>query len=331
MSFDVEPATTGIVTASATARQRSRFSGSERVGDSPVVPVTTKPSLPCSASHLARVTAPSRSSAPSASNGVAIAVRTAPKRPGPLMSAGYRHPPRKARPITTDMQRCRGASPRGTAGAGDRRHRRVDSRPAGHGIRAVRRGAGGPARTNLIGRRSEITEVAKLVTDNRPVTIVGPGGTGKSRLAVEVATELLADLPDGARWVDRAAASRSSSLTECSERSPWQLGISTQPPNTPRGCTRWLGTSATRLRTSHPPRVPSASPSAARTWTSCPRWPTGCNGSSTKGSTHRGSSSPMESPASPSPQQTTSRKRNGNSVSPSTLRHPTSPGNSRPT
>ena len=40
------PAMTGTVTASATHRQRSAFSPSVSTGDSPVVPATTKPSLP---------------------------------------------------------------------------------------------------------------------------------------------------------------------------------------------------------------------------------------------------------------------------------------------
>ena len=48
---------TGTVTASATARQRSTFSSSERTGPSPVVPATTSPSLPWAASQRARVTA----------------------------------------------------------------------------------------------------------------------------------------------------------------------------------------------------------------------------------------------------------------------------------
>src|SRR6266496_1776013 len=70
-------------TASTTARTSSAFSASVVVGPSPVVPLTTRPSLPsstrCSASSCARF----RSSAPSASKGVAIAVSTRPNgRPG---------------------------------------------------------------------------------------------------------------------------------------------------------------------------------------------------------------------------------------------------------
>ena len=40
-------------------------------------------------------------------------------------------------------------------------------------------------------------ELAKLVSDNRLVTLTGAGGTGKTRLAVQVATELLDETGDG--------------------------------------------------------------------------------------------------------------------------------------
>ena len=75
-----EPATTGIVTASATASHSVSFSASLIVGASPVVPAMTRPSLPWSWSQRARATAPSTSSDPSSVNGVTIAVATRPKR-----------------------------------------------------------------------------------------------------------------------------------------------------------------------------------------------------------------------------------------------------------
>ena len=80
VSFVPEPATIGIVTASATVSHRVSFSASVSVGDSPVVPASTRPSLPCSWSQRARATAPSTSSEPSPVNGVTIAVATRPNR-----------------------------------------------------------------------------------------------------------------------------------------------------------------------------------------------------------------------------------------------------------
>lgn len=59
--------------------------------------------------------------------------------------------------------------------------------------------------TTLIGRGEEVRTVAELVHEHRLVTLLGPGGIGKTRLAVASANELLADFDDGVCWVDLAA------------------------------------------------------------------------------------------------------------------------------
>ena len=55
--------------------------------------------------------------------------------------------------------------------------------------------------TRFIGRRRESAEVRGLLRTARLVTLTGPGGTGKTRLAQEVGTEALADFADGVFWV----------------------------------------------------------------------------------------------------------------------------------
>ncbi|SON63567.1 Putative HTH-type transcriptional regulator [Mycobacterium simulans] len=57
--------------------------------------------------------------------------------------------------------------------------------------------------TNFVGRCAQITEVRQLATGNRLVTLTGVGGVGKTRLAVQVATQLAGEL-DGAWYVDLA-------------------------------------------------------------------------------------------------------------------------------
>ena len=53
------------------------------------------------------------------------------------------------------------------------------------------------ALTTFIGRREETADVERLVSTNRLVTLLGSGGVGKSRLALQVAAELIPDFSDG--------------------------------------------------------------------------------------------------------------------------------------
>ena len=55
--------------------------------------------------------------------------------------------------------------------------------------------------TPLVGRSRELAEATQLVRSHRLVTLVGPGGSGKTRLALQVATETVEDFPDGVFWV----------------------------------------------------------------------------------------------------------------------------------
>lgn len=59
--------------------------------------------------------------------------------------------------------------------------------------------------TSFIGRELEMVEVKKLLLTQRLVTLTGAGGSGKTRLALQVAADLLDDYPDGVWLVDLAA------------------------------------------------------------------------------------------------------------------------------
>jgi predicted ATPase/tRNA A-37 threonylcarbamoyl transferase component Bud32 len=60
------------------------------------------------------------------------------------------------------------------------------------------------ALTSFIGRKREAAEIRRLLGQARLVTLAGPGGCGKTRLAIQVAKDLLVDTPGGTWLVDLA-------------------------------------------------------------------------------------------------------------------------------
>lgn len=64
--------------------------------------------------------------------------------------------------------------------------------------------------TDLIGRAEAARDVRTLVGAHRLVTLVGPGGVGKTRLAIEAARTLLTEHPDGAWFVELAGIEATS-------------------------------------------------------------------------------------------------------------------------
>jgi predicted ATPase/class 3 adenylate cyclase len=85
----------------------------------------------------------------------------------------------------------------------------LDAPGAATGRRALewarRRGRPLPAQlTSFIGRERELGEVAGLLARDRLVTLAGPGGSGKTRLAVLVADRLLPQFDDGVFFVPLA-------------------------------------------------------------------------------------------------------------------------------
>ena len=55
--------------------------------------------------------------------------------------------------------------------------------------------------TPLIGRERELEDLAARLRDHRLVTLVGPGGTGKTRLALQAAADAVEEFEHGVWWV----------------------------------------------------------------------------------------------------------------------------------
>jgi predicted ATPase len=59
--------------------------------------------------------------------------------------------------------------------------------------------------SSFVGREREVAEVVALLRGSRLVTLAGPGGTGKTRLAIEAASELVPEFKAGVFWVGLSA------------------------------------------------------------------------------------------------------------------------------
>lgn len=67
--------------------------------------------------------------------------------------------------------------------------------------------------TSFVGRTEELSELRSLIGSNRHLTVCGPGGVGKTRLALQAVAEETQDFPDGLWWVDLSATTDPSLLT----------------------------------------------------------------------------------------------------------------------
>jgi len=80
--------------------------------------------------------------------------------------------------------------------------------------------------TSFVGRGAQMTDLEKLLVDNRLVTLTGAGGAGKTRLAVEIAARIAAEFGDGVRYVDLAPITHPAVVAVAVARA---LGLPDQP------------------------------------------------------------------------------------------------------
>jgi len=68
--------------------------------------------------------------------------------------------------------------------------------------------------TRFVGRRHELTEAKRLLSTTRLLTLTGPGGVGKTRLALQLAAEVQRAFPDGVWLVELAELTEPALLTQ---------------------------------------------------------------------------------------------------------------------
>ncbi|MBT2212628.1 LuxR family transcriptional regulator [Actinomadura sp. NEAU-AAG5] len=68
--------------------------------------------------------------------------------------------------------------------------------------------------TSFVGRREELSEIARLLDRCRLVTLMGPGGVGKTRLSLRAAASLAGSFRDGVAFVDLSALHEPGLLTQ---------------------------------------------------------------------------------------------------------------------
>ena len=95
--------------------------------------------------------------------------------------------------------------------------------------------------TTFLGREHEMAEVIDLLERSRLLTLTGPGGTGKTRLSLEVARRSMDRFPDGVYFVELASITR---------RGPGPADRGAWPSTCPTGAVglRWSASPITLAR-----------------------------------------------------------------------------------
>ena len=85
--------------------------------------------------------------------------------------------------------------------------------------------------TTFVGRDDAVKRITATVTDHRLITLTGVGGVGKTRLALQVAAEVLPEFTDGAWICELASVASGEAMVEVIAAA---FGIATQPGLSPK-------------------------------------------------------------------------------------------------
>ncbi len=126
----------------------------------------------------------------------------------------------------------KGTSPDQSPPRGDRGLRVVDNAGAEPSLHSTAQAPVNlpPYLSSFVGREQEIAEVKRLISGTRLLTLTGPGGCGKTRLAVAVASEVAEGFEDGAWWASLAPLSDPHLVPQAVASA---LGVRESPGRTP--------------------------------------------------------------------------------------------------
>jgi len=91
--------------------------------------------------------------------------------------------------------------------------------------------------TNFVGREAEMRDVRELLASHRLMTLTGAGGVGKTRLALQVATQIVGEFDNGAWYVDLTLVTDANLLPTVVARA---LGLPDQPGLSTTATLRWF-------------------------------------------------------------------------------------------
>jgi predicted ATPase/DNA-binding CsgD family transcriptional regulator len=83
--------------------------------------------------------------------------------------------------------------------------------------------------TRLVGRENALAELRSLVWRTRALTLCGPGGAGKTRLAIALADAIRPDFIGGAWWIDLSAVMTPGLVPQAVAATVFERGISSDP------------------------------------------------------------------------------------------------------
>ncbi len=83
--------------------------------------------------------------------------------------------------------------------------------------------------SSFIGRKRDIAELKESLPKSRLLTLTGAGGSGKTRLAIQVATDLIDTFRDGVWWVELAGLMQESLIPQTVAKALGVIDVANQP------------------------------------------------------------------------------------------------------